>query len=418
MLCSNLLIFILLQLLVTVSFILTGSLFEKQEESIAKSEEFEEEYGSYDYYWTCEGMNDADYYSFLYGDETGAWYDKLASLEQSLWNESRFQFYTCNPQIIQVEEKKSDIFLEGYENGDGETAERLIDDKKSYAIKSLIVSNNFFNSTKVKLQEGRIFLEDDYIYDSQKNIPVILGKAYSQYYSIGDTFECVWLGQTLTLEVVGLLDKDSFYLSSANNDFVSAERYVIMPSLKIEEKSEFSRIVSLMGLNGTIKSNLGENETNEIVDQLYKEQGLLWGFNIRNPESSFDGQSTVKQYGKMTKQISAQFKLLVVLVVIFTMIALLLNIFSILQRNKYNFGVELLCGAGFKDILFEGAGVAAFILLVGDLWASIVLIAIQDNWSCLILLQIIVLIILFISIISCYFYMKKMQIGDIIGGCE
>ena len=303
MLCSNLLIFILLQLLVTVSFILTGSLFEKQEESIAKSEEFEEEYGSYDYYWTCEGMNDADYYSFLYGDETGAWYDKLASLEQSLWNESRFQFYTCNPQIIQVEEKKSDIFLEGYENGDGETAERLIDDKKSYAIKSLIVSNNFFNSTKVKLQEGRIFLEDDYKYDSKKNIPVILGKAYSQYYSIGDTFECVWLGQTLTLEVVGLLDKDSFYLSSANNDFVSAERYVIMPSLKIEEKSEFSRIVSLMGLNGTIKSNLGENETNEIVDQLYKEQGLLWEFNIRNPESSFDGQSTVKQYGKMTKHL-------------------------------------------------------------------------------------------------------------------
>lgn len=418
MMFSRLLIFGMLLLLITAALVLTGSMFEKQRESKEVADDYEEQYGEYEYYWFSEGLDDFEYYSYMDGDENGVWYKKLSALNQSLWEETKLQYYTCNPQILSIKNKIDDIFLYGYEDGYADTVGYEIDEEKYYSIKSLIVSRNFFTSNKISLQEGREFFKEDYENDEGKKIPVVLGNAYGGYYKIGDSFSCNWFGKNMILEVVGILGKNSFYLSSANNEFVSTERYVLLPALKVKGRDEFSRFLSLVELNGTIKSNLGEKETREILDSLFQKQGLDWSYNIRNPQSNPNEASVVKKYGKMTKQIAEQYDILVGLVVCFSIIALLLNIFSILQKNKYNFGVELLCGARFFDVLLEGIGLVASVLVIGDGLTSLLFIVTKKSIWCFVVVQLVVLTILVVSVISCYFYIKRMQIGDMIGGGE
>ena len=172
-----------------------------------------------------------------------------------------------------------------------------------------------------------------------------------------------------------------------------------------------------MELNGTIQSKIGLNKTKQMCREILEHQGLSWELSICDSNGA-SGQSAVKKYSKMTNQVARQFKILIVLVVLFAIVALLLNMFSILQKNKYAFGVELLCGASYKDIFIEGFGFVFFIMMTGDLWASIVLAVMNSGIRCLLLIQIIVSIVLIITFISCYCYMKRMQIGEIIGGSE
>ena len=417
MVYNNWIVVTLLLVLITVCLVLTGSIGQKQQKSQEQAEEFESQYGENSYYWVTEALDDQEYYTYMLGDYDGNWYDRLSSLKQKLWNEEQFTFYTCYPQPIDVRNKMQDIFLDGYEMGDTtyDVSER--EGEKWYLTKALLVSHNFFESNHVDVKSGRKFEEEDYQYKENENVPILLGSAYEKYYDINDCLQVEYLGKNMTLQVIGFLDNNIFFLSSSQNDFVSVERYIILPALQITEKTEFSKILSLLELNGTIQSKIGINKTKQVCQEILEQQGLTWTLNIHDSENT-QGQSVVKKYSRMTNQVAKQFNILVILVVVFTVVALLLNIFSILQKNKYAFGVELLCGASYKDIFIEGFAFVLLLLCIGDLWASIISGVMNSGIKSMLLIQIVVGVISIITFTGCYCYMKRMQIGEIIGGTE
>lgn len=414
---NNWIVVTLLLILITVCLVLTGSIAQKQQKSQEKAEEFEEQYGKNSYYWVTEALDDQEYYTYMLGDYNSNWYDRLNSLMQNLWNEEQFTFYTCYAQPIDVQNEMQDIFLDGYEMGDTTYAVSEREGETWYLTKALLVSDNFFDSNHVNVKAGRKFEEEDYQYKENANVPILLGSAYEKYYDINDCFQAEYLGENMTLQVIGFLDNDTFFLSSGENDFVSVERYIILPALQITDKTEFSQLLSLLELNGTIQSRIGLNKTKQVCQEILEQQGITWTLNICDPENTQE-QSVVKKYSEMTNQVAKQFNLLVILVVVFAIVALLLNMFSILQKNKYTFGVELLCGASYKDIFIEGFGFVFLIMCIGDLWASIILGVMDSGIKSLLLIQIVAGVVSIITFISCYCYMKRMKIGEIIGGTE
>lgn len=415
--CNNRIVVTLLLVLITACLVLTGSIGQKQQKIQERTEVFEEQYGKNSYYWVTEALDDREYYTYMLGDYNGDWYGRLNNLKQDLWNEEQFKFYTCYAQPIDVRNEMQDIFLDGYEMGDTTYAVSEREGEKWYLTKALLVSNNFFESNHVKVKLGRKFEQKDYQYKKNENVPVLLGSAYEKYYGINDCFQAEYLGENMTLQVIGFLDNNTFFLSSGENDFVSVERYIILPALQVTDKTEFSQLLSLLELNGTIQSKIGLNKTKQVCQEILEQQGITWTLNICDPENT-QGQSVVKKYSKMTNQVAKQFNLLVILVIVFAIVSLVLNMFSILQKNKYTFGVELLCGASYKDIFIEGFGFVLFIMCIGDLWSSIILGVMDSGIKSLLLIQLVVGIISFITFISCYCYMKRMQIGEIIGGTE
>lgn len=408
----------LMLLLTTVTFVLTASIYDKQKQSEKIEKTYQEHYGQYEYYWCNEDLDDLDYNYYFYGDTSGIQYNKLIELEKKLWTDKRINFITCNAQSINLEDNVDDIFLSSYEDGMTEYDKNVIEGKEYYSSKCLFVSDNFLQANNVKLVEGRVFAEKDHKYKSGENQPVILGNAYSKYYHVGDTFKGEFLGEEFTFEVIGILDNQSFFLSSVANDFVSTERYILFPALIGEEATSFNRTMALINLNGTVQSNIGEENTIRAIDDLLTEAKLQWDYAIHNPNNNESKMGAVQKYGKMTSQIAGQFRILVILMVIFTVFALLLNIFSIFEKNKYNFGIELLCGASTRDVVIEGIGCIGFVLLVSDLLASLIMLKLVNYIKCILILQLIVIGIMIVSFTLCYFYIKRMQIGDIIGGRE
>ena len=56
----------------------------------------------------------------------------------------------------------------------------------------------------------------------------------------------------MTLQVIGFLDSDMFFISNIDQDFASTERYIILPAFRIDELTFFSQILSMSELKGGI----------------------------------------------------------------------------------------------------------------------------------------------------------------------
>ena len=320
----------LLLLLITISMVLTGNIVKKQNESQKIVEKFEQDYGENHFYWMNEDFNDQVFYTYM-EEENSIQYHALINLVNDLYNEKNFDYYTCNAQPFMMEGTAQDIFLFGYEGGDIE-GEKFVQDGVDYSqVKVLQVSEKFFTCNHVKVKIGEEFTKEDYNYLENHEVPVLLGSAYQDVYRIGDVIEGNYISERMKLKVKGFLDVKTFYLSSGSNDFESLERHIILPAWIIPEKTEFSKIATLMLLNGNIQSKAGYASINKTVDQLFKKYNAHWKYNLKDPDR-IGTDFAVKRYSKMTKQVAKQYNVLVILVVLFTVIALVINVFSILEK--------------------------------------------------------------------------------------
>ena len=96
--------------------------------------------------------------------------------------------------------------------------------------KSLQVNSNFLTHFSVSTSDGRLFLEKDYS-SNNEILPILLGNDYKIYCKLNQNITLYYLGKEFTCEIVGFLEKDSYY----NNgyDIKSLDRYIILPSIEM-----------------------------------------------------------------------------------------------------------------------------------------------------------------------------------------
>ncbi|MCR4803748.1 MAG: hypothetical protein K5895_12235, partial [Lachnospiraceae bacterium] len=63
---KNILMIACMFLLVTISAITVGSMYEKQQESKARAEEYKKNYEDKYYYWTAEAQTDQEYVTYIH----------------------------------------------------------------------------------------------------------------------------------------------------------------------------------------------------------------------------------------------------------------------------------------------------------------------------------------------------------------
>lgn len=80
----------------------------------------------------------------------------------------------------------------------------------------------------LNINEGRNFQKSDF-YISEE-VPIILGKNYSELYKIGDNIEFYYLGVKIKAKVIGILSQDNNINYIKN---ISFDNYIIMPFLEI-----------------------------------------------------------------------------------------------------------------------------------------------------------------------------------------
>ena len=418
MFCNNRLVISMMIMLVGISFFVTGQTFVTKEKTDESADDYTKKYVDSQVYWTAENLSDNNYYRYTKA-ENSEYYNRLQKFKASLFQQEEFCYMCITDQMIQIINKRiPDIFLSGYEEGDIEYDINKVGNQTLYSAKAIEVSANFFDYYNIKVENGKKFSDEDYIYKEGKNIPILLGNEYKKYFEIGDTFNAYFLCDSFCFEVIGFIKPQSFFYVRGVDDFLSCERYIILPALDVNKRNSFSQSLLLQQMEGMVVSSVDYKKTNSIYKRLLKDADLEnWELSLIDPNAKRT-ISTMEAYAGMTNQVAYQFKNILILILAFTCVAVIFNVLGILKKNSYSFGVELLCGASYHIIFMESIGLVSSIIFIGDFLASIGLIIVDANTEALLLLQIIALFVILISCIASYLYLKQMNIEDIIGGKE
>lgn len=420
---KHLILTLLMITLMTMSLILLCFTFYQNAEITKSVDDYNETFGNKTYYFMCESLDDTDYYTYL-DDNNIEDYKRLLNFRQTLNEEEAFNYISLNSQFLEIYNTEiPDMFLYGYEQGYAQENIYQMDGTTYYPTKTIQVSESFFEEFDIKISDGRLFYSDDYICN-KKEIPVLLGCAYKSVFSVGDTFLCNYLTENINCKVIGFVNENSFFYESSDDNFISCERYIIMPSMYSDTSSPafFDKILLLQNVNGIISSTEGNTVLYEKFDNILEECKLSkWDIYIT---SSYDQKTqslnnTIETYSSMTSEVSNHFKLILIALVIFTIISLTVSICGFVREQHHNYGVYILCGSSYSDLSINISMLTGLIILISTVIATLLLFILSYSYIFgLIAVWIIAFgIWLFITAIT-IIYLRKMSLKDIIGGKE
>ncbi len=194
--------------------------------------------------------------------------EKLKSSE-----EIAFAPYTCNPVEL-LDLTIPDQCMVNYGTDFAEESVYDIAGETATAAEALQADDTLFDLFPLQVAEGREFTGDDYEYLGKGKIPVILGMAYKETFSIGDTFEGYYLSERFTFEVIGFAEGGSYFYNSGEGRPVPYDRYIIMPYASVSEDSEMGRILLLQQICGLITDMNGRDHALKQVNEWLAESGL------------------------------------------------------------------------------------------------------------------------------------------------
>jgi predicted nucleotidyltransferase len=379
--------------------------------------DYEKTYGDIAFLYTGESLQDNLYYRYL-DEDNDRDFQKLLTFKNRLNNSDMFTYMEIMAQPVEVVSRViPDIFLRGYESGFSDYSISTYDDEDLYVVKSLQVSAPFFKELSIEVLDGNDFTEEDYLFWKGKEVPVLLGNAWQGHIDIGDKFEAYYFFEKTTFVVKGFIKEQSFYYSRSEGDFVSCERYMILPSFLVDEATKISKLLLLQQMTGMISTTLSYEQTLEIYNGYLEESGISdWIIYIVHP--NVEALSMLDTYSAMTKEVARLFRIMAVAVLLFGSMAMIAAFCGMLKENHFTFGVYLLCGASFRSIALEAIGLVGGILLFGDLLALLALLTQNLSSVSLLTVQAVAMVIMVVSCSACVLYLKRMDISDIIGGRE
>lgn len=406
-------------ILITVMFACVGGISAQAEKAHESAERIENEYGIQQSFFVREGLSDQAYFRYCDDNNEEVFY-KLKHLLTLLWENEEIRFYTqIEHQGLQVvNEEVPNEFLIGYEAGDYEYSINAYEGEELYSTKAVYVSDYFFEEYNIRVSDGRKFVSSDYIYSPQKDVPIILGNDYKNIYDVGDKISgYFYLDDKTTFEVVGFLQPDNYFFSYQENDFISTNRYIIIPALQFDNVSLAAKIMMLQEIGGIIISNYTYEKTSEIFEGYLAEAGLKnFGVYIQNPDSERVMRETVAVYSTMTQEVAFLFQIVLGLIVLLAVITISIIICTCIRDNLYSYGILMLCGAGKKNILIEILLFISGLFLFSDILSYVVIVIVGGKTSESIHLLGLALTII-TSLIS-FVYISKINIDEIVGGRE
>ncbi|MBR1692644.1 MAG: hypothetical protein IJ711_07705 [Lachnospiraceae bacterium] len=386
------------------------------EESIA---DYSDTYGRKTYYFTNEGLSDMTYYQYLEDENVGL-YHSILQFRNALLADSRISFFTLMNQPVEIySQAVPEMFLDGYEEGNADSSVFDFEGRTLYLTKALQVSEAFFREMNIKAEKGREFQEPDYIYKQGEKIPVIIGSGYEDVFQIGDVIGCNYLFEDVSLEVIGILQKDAFFYDSMNGDFKSCERYLLMPALQSADDDFFGKVMLLQQMKGILISDLGYPQTKELFDGLLYEFGIKQsGIYMSDPAATISAANLLNTYSSMTQEVSKQFQMIVALLLLFVVLSIASVLCGFIRERKYEYGIQMLCGAKPIQILGDMLLLDFVILLSGWMIAGgVLLINFCSKGSILATFLVTVLLAVLIAAVL-FGYLYRMDVGEIIGGNE
>lgn len=279
--------------------------------------------------------------------------DALEKLKELsiLFNESTyFNYLEVSTQSLYVNNfKGNDTFFYNYEYGMQQEPISL--DGRLYSnVKSIQLSDSVFNEFDVEIARGRKFNEQDYIYNDNIPISVLLGNEYNLIYKLDDVFYIDYLGLRTKAKVIGFLKKDSSIINQ--NDLMYLDRYIIMPSLKFENTptdvafGEVQYRVYLNKVNGIIISDeLARKDIQKIINS-YTEKVSVEKFSVIGTDNN-----KLKILLNQANEYTSLYFLISIIICLFSTISLIVSLLNKIRKNLITYAIHLMNGANKYQLM-------------------------------------------------------------------
>lgn len=263
------------------------------------------------------------------------------------------------------------------------------------SIPVLNVSSNFFEIYDVKgtyhlKQITKIF--EKKLTGKEKIIPAVVGADYKKRYKIGDYLENDF-GEKY--KIYGFFHKgESYALPMESRELLKLDRQIVTPMsiVKDDNSSYLSYLLSCQFFSknaSSIKNILEENSHYNYID-----------FGIKNYRTQ------LLKVKNSTIELIALFGTMAVILFLYSVIGILGNIIQHIEESKYEYGVNMLCGASFRDVFSRV--MYHIIFLIGIAGITPIFI-----WKWCMAVELVILLAVVCIMLSCtylYITMKKMNI--------
>lgn len=210
-----------------------------------------------------------------YTKDTGSLFYRLIDCKRQLVNSSEFSFYAFANNFIEIINNEiPEICIVNHGTEFEADSNYEIDGESITAAEAIQISENFFTLFPLKITAGRTFESADFDCQNAETIPVILGKAYQELFSLGDTFEGYYICERRSFTVIGFTDTESDFYLRSNNRMVSYENYVIMPFENIKEDSYSARAILLQQICGFIAPHGSRDSALHTIREYLTDAGL------------------------------------------------------------------------------------------------------------------------------------------------
>ena len=223
------------------------------------------------------------------------------------------------------------------------TPEEMLYDGNN-VLKAHQVNENLINYYPISMSKGRSFSAEDYNYKIMERIPVILGNKYSELYDVGSQIKATFMSIPVTLEVIGIADKNTFFPLFDTLEYEDA--YIIMPALRIlappanEDEDFLQKAYALQNSSGFFRLSKDQN-LSDLVNHLNsaKAQFGMYGVRLGRIDSG-----RLMALGLSSKEQREIYLGLAGVIFIYSYIILMVVLFASVRRNARRFCILFIAG--------------------------------------------------------------------------
>lgn len=215
-------------------------------------------------------------------------------------------------------------------------------------VNSVIMNKRAIEHFKLKIEEGRLFTEEEY-YGENDPLPIILGSAYEGIYNVGDKIimsNSYYAGWAV---VIGILEEG---ITVVDLEYpISMDKYIVFPMKQLRENEE---LIEGKGLyrwflqknNGEIYSKYSEEDVQSVLDYICAQYGVQGAYHVPRVDNWWQAvfAENIEEVGKSYEKMAFWTGLAAILV---------LAVYSFVKvRLSYGyFGILMTCGARMKQII-------------------------------------------------------------------
>lgn len=276
-------------------------------------------------------------------------------------NNNMWKYIIANRQNVSfVDKELNEVFEYGYEARQ----------RTEGVYKSIQINNEFFKHFSLNVSEGRGFLKEDYIYKDL--MPIILGDEYKGIFRLNEKFSIYYLGIKLNCEVVGFLDKNSYF--NNGNDLELLDYYIVLPSIEKFTSTDISEEtlkklelkLYLDKCSGYIISNENSSLLQTQISKKCYELDML--------PYSLEGMSNYypTMWGIQGEQLGNILRYFAIFIVINSILCISLNMAAKITTLTRVYVIYLMNGVRRSEIIGAVIGEISLIVFVSEIFATII----------------------------------------------